>query len=147
MTETRALAMGSGMPVQSLAGGWIGYSRLEAPTAGVQAEQVVMQITVTVGTARRIRVLWQGSVAGTTSGTRARVCIKEGSIVLQSRERLCARIGTGEALTASVHLKPSAGVHTYSVTLDRESGKGLVSILADASSPAELVVEDLGASS
>jgi hypothetical protein len=47
----------------------------------------------------------------------------------------------------STVITPSAGAHTYKLTLQRNSGTGTVRIFADADVPAFILVEDLGPSS
>lgn len=101
---------------------------------------------VTVGANRRIKVIGSGLVSGTVAGDTVVGYIKEGATVLG---RWChdtiAAAGASRSFERGVELEaPTAGAHTYKLSLQRLTGTGTVGLEAAATYPASIAVVDLG---
>lgn len=140
-------------------GGWIGYANVTASQTGIGAEADLtgLTVTVTVGSNRLIRISALVNIEVDTSGTGnedvALLSIKEGVTYLAG-----ARFAVGaesndvvdyqSCLTPSVLVvAPSAGSHTYKLSLALASGTATLRTNASATLPAFIMVEDLGPSS
>jgi hypothetical protein len=124
-------------------GGWIGDAKVTAPQAGITGETDLtgLSVAVTVGTNRRIKISAAVSVARGAGGDAA-LYVKEGSTYLQAAEILSSAADVGPVSTF-VTLTPSAGAHTYKLTLSSLGGAA-VTLNAAAAQPAMLLVEDIG---
>ena len=128
--------------------GTLGYAQAVANQTGITTEQNLtgLSVTVTVGTARRIRVSVEISLASSAANDIVALKIKEGGTVLQERDRHFGSVAGGTNSTAaSVVLTPTAGEHTYNATLVRAAGSGTINTVASATRPAFIIVEDIGA--
>lgn len=141
--------------VKQIPGGWIGYAEVTANqtiSTGTETDLTGLTVTVAVGSSRKIRIRAQGilsrSVAdGVTVGR-----IKEGATTLGTWAQHSPNATTefdgasGEAVSSpgGVFATPSAGTHTYKLTLQRFSGTGNVILNAASGSQASITVEDLG---
>jgi hypothetical protein len=128
-------------------GGWIGYAeKADSDFGPVIAETDVtgLTVTVTVGANRRIRVTGDASLVSNGSSAEGR--IKEGVTILGRFGRLAPPATSDLARqSGSVVLTPSAGSHTYKLTvLGTTPG---VEIMCSAQEPAFILVEDLGPAS
>lgn len=129
----------------SVAGGWIGRITPIVADQTVTTETVITgsSLTVTVNTSRCIRLVFDCNVAMSSgAGNRAQFRIKEGTTVLQDRLFGAATNGS-EAATLSVILTPSAGSHTYTVSLQSPDGGSAV-LKASATGPAMFLIQDIG---
>ena len=127
--------------VNKLPGGWIGYAEVTANQTGITAvtDLTGLSVAVTVGTSRRLRVtgfIHIGNVAGSSIS----FAIKEGATTLQDA---VANSVAGAVWTMAVHtvLTPTAGAHTYKLTL---AGSSATDMLAATTYPAFILVEDIG---
>jgi hypothetical protein len=133
------------------AGGVLGYSEVVVTQAGITAAAGIvdltnLSVTVTVGTGRRIRVSGKTMASGTDVSTRFIIFIQEGASFLQ-------RIWDGAVNIANVSknaygaviLTPSAGSHTYKLSVDNITGPGTVGTEAGVGLPSYILVEDIGA--
>jgi len=136
--------------VAFLAAGTLGYAQVVANqvTITTNVDLTGLAVTVTVGTARRIKISAEIGVGVSNIDTTARIQIQEGATVLQRRD---AKPDVSDGTTnlyelgASVVLTPAAGVHTYKLTLERVAGTGNVQLGAGTTFPAFIIVEDIGA--
>ena len=111
------------------------------------ADSALMAAAVTVPANRRIRVTAAASWATVNDGAGIAIRIKEGSTILQERARRLTNV-LSEELACSVVLTPTAGAHVYTVSaLRTDSDIGNKTLIASASAPAYLLVEDIGAAS
>lgn len=126
------------------AGGQIGYAQVIANQAGITTEVDLtgLTIAVTVGTGRRIKITGYAeynSNAAATIITR----IYEGATMLNIFQAYQATAGNGCSNNAVAILSPNAGSHTYKLTGQVSGGTG--SLLAGATFPSFILVEDIGA--
>lgn len=83
------------------------------------------------------------TMAGDIFGVRIRDSIL--GVIQEAVIRVVSGIGVTQANESSVVLTPSAGAHTYSVTMLRLAGTGTVSHSAASYAPGFLLIEDIGA--
>lgn len=127
--------------VNKMPGGWIGHSEATASQAGITAETALtnLSVTVTVGTARRLRITVMVRLQAAGGGD-STVTIKEGATLLtNSSQTLVA--GKVETVMFSAVITPTAGAHTYNSTLGSTSS---TDSNASATIPAFILVEDIG---
>lgn len=103
-----------------------------------------LTVTVDVAASRRIRVSAQGGLQGTDASDTHVGRFKESTTTLGRWAN--ATLATGDSVVASgaVVLTPSAGSHTYKLSLDDGDGSGGVVLQASATNPAYILCEDLG---
>ncbi len=135
--------------VNKLPGGWIGYAEITANQTGITTETNVtsLSVTVTVNTSRRIQISCKAEMSSDTLGDTMQIAIKESATMLNRAIAQC--FGSGLALTLNTRavVTPSAGSHTYNITAARASGSGNTLVAASSTSPAWILVEDIGPSS
>lgn len=124
------------------AGGELGYAQSVTVQPGITAVVDVTggSKTVMVGAGRRIRISGQGGASSTVADDQAIGRIKEGATELGVW--LYGRLpgnGSGSAI-----LTPTAGAHTYKLTIERAAGTGTVTLGASATNPCFILVEDIG---
>lgn len=133
---------------KNVAGGVLGYAQVTADQTGITSEVDLtgLSVPVTVGSNRRIRVTGQG-IAGSTAdqdGLLGR--IKEGAMNLGRwiQADTSHPVNPFILSSGSVILTPSAGAHTYKLSLTRYRGTGSASLTANPEYPASILVEDIG---
>jgi hypothetical protein len=125
----------------------VGYAAKSSNQAGIGATETditELTVTITVPAGRQIKLtagaLLDASVVNDFYAPR----IKEGTTVLQVAVVQITVIGQGLPWQQSVVISPSAGTHTYKVTMQRIGGTGTGSFLANPSNnPAFLLAEDI----
>lgn len=127
-------------------GGALGYAQVVANQTGigtVEVDLTSLTVTVTVGSGRRVKITGKVDLATTTgTGAQTELRIKEGATQLQ-RGKIESPTNTSESQEAFAILTPSAGVHTYKLSLI--TGNGTVTMVATSELPAFILVEDIGA--
>lgn len=124
--------------------GTLGFAQVTTTQSGITTvtDLTGLTTTVTVGTGRRIRITgfirWQQA----TSTSNPVIQIQEGATILADAVFVQAAAGWQGNFTAEVVLTPSAGSHTYKLTLQTNAGS--VSSFAAATEPAFILVEDIG---
>lgn len=133
--------------LEKLAGGWIGYAEATANQTGIGAstDLTSLSVAVTVGPSRRIRItVWTSTIMTNTNAAIA-LQIKEGVTTLTERQLApTSNVTIGDFITASVVLTPTTGAHTYKASMALAAGAGTVGSFASATTPAWILVEDLG---
>jgi hypothetical protein len=126
--------------------GTLGYAQVTANQGGFSAETDLtsLAVTVTVGSGRRIRISFCGLTERTVADGVNRFAIKEGATTLQLVDEVPTPASITKTATGSVILTPTAGSHTYKLTLQRVTGTGTVQLTANATFPFYILVEDIG---
>lgn len=132
-------------------GGWIGYNEVSANQSSITSEVDLtgLSVTVTVNTSRRIKITgFLPAVLSDVVANRVRLRIKESTTTLQTAEIVTQTFVATSAgsLEAVVVLTPSAGSHTYKLSLQRDQGSGNVTMVASSTQLASILVEDVGPS-
>lgn len=127
--------------------GQIGYAQVTASQTGISTltDLTGLSVAVTAGTNRRIRITASGLVARTVVDGTTALYVREGGTVLQIINVQPSRANEGTEAFGHVVLTPSAGSHTYKLSLERNTGTGTTSMAAGATFPASILVEDIGA--
>src|SRR5882724_8142792 len=120
-----------------------GFSNTAGGIAFITTEIDICSVTVTVPAGRRIRISAQFSAVSTVSNDEVRMQLKEGASYLQTVPHgMLANVM--ETFVGSVILSPTAGTHTYTLRINRQSGTGNVQYYNDAAQlPVFLMVEDI----
>lgn len=129
------------------AGGQLGYAQAVVNQATISAEVQLtsLNVTVTVGSGRRIKITGHGQVNNDATLGICHGRIRESTTEL-GKWIFDDLVANGFALgEASTILTPSAGSHTYNLTLWKLSGAGTITLEATATHPAFILVEDIGA--
>lgn len=127
----------------------LGYAEVTANQGSITAEVDLtsLTVTVTVGSNRRIRITgYVPALSSSVAGDGGRLSIKESTTLLQlaQDEIGSTAAGASPTLIAQTVEMPSAGSHTYKLTAQRVSGTGTLTMNADATFPAYILVEDIG---
>jgi hypothetical protein len=103
-----------------------------------------LSVTVLVPANRRIKITgYISECSNDTIDFGGTLFIMEGATQLQQADWLVARAGFATACSVMGVLQPSAGSHTYKLTMQNLGG-GIVTMLASATKPAFILVEDIG---
>lgn len=130
------------------AGGTLGYAQVTAGQASITAEVDLtsLAVTVTAGTGRMLRLSGRCMAQSSVANDSIQLRIKEGATVLQIAQMTVPKANVSEFIYESVVLSsPSAGSHTYKLTMQRSLGTGNVVMDAGPTFPAYILVEDIGA--
>jgi hypothetical protein len=134
--------------LEGVAFGTLGYAQLTATQTPITTVVDVTNcaVTVFVAPSRRIRITGQGPAQSTVAGDHSLGRIKEGATNLGVWYYLTHQVVTRDTnQNGSVVLTPSAGSHTYKLTMERAgAASGDISIAATATNPAFILVEDIG---
>jgi hypothetical protein len=132
--------------VNNLPGGLIGYAQITADSAtfaNLLTDIAGLSQAVTVNNNRRIRITVDASV--NTSATDA--CffyIREGSTQLRAITYVWGANANANYIHFSVVIDPSSGSHTYKLSGQTNTGTTSVKILASATNPASIQIDDVG---
>lgn len=124
-----------------------GYVQVTANQTGISSVTDLTSLTrtVDVNSGERIKITAHIRVAGSNNDNVAELHIQEGATVLALDRTWIGSTGSGlKTLHSEVVLTPSAGSHTYKLTLEMSSGSGSVSLSAGATFPAFILVEGIG---
>lgn len=122
----------------------LAYAQSTSSLVGILAEADVpgLSASFTVDGARRVRVTAFILFNRTVGDGTVTVRIREGATQLTQTDE--ASYGTDAATAHCVTvLTPSAGTHTYRVTMQRPTGTGTVTALGSTTYPAFILVEDI----
>ncbi len=121
--------------------GEIGYAEVMADQGSITTivDLTSLTATVTVAAGRRIRI--SAGCRHSNSGANSNVLyIREGSTTLQTASLIGST--STQFLNGAVVITPTAGAHTYK--LSAETGGGTMTMRASSTSPAFILVEDIG---
>lgn len=131
-----------------LPGGWIGYAQVTSDQGSLTTatDLTSLTVTVTAGTSRRLKITGHASFYD-SSTTGAQFRIDEDSTQIQRRDFPCPSASAGIGATVIAVAAPSAGSHVYNLKAGRGVGSaGTVTMVATATVPAFILVEDIGPS-
>lgn len=131
------------------AGGQLGYAEKTDIQGGITTETDIIGLstTVDVATNRRIRISVYGVIDGSVANDVGLTRIKEGVTTITGVKTMLAVNNAQDqmSLAGSRVLTPSAGSHTYRISLDRSTGTGILRWVATATVSTHILVEDIGA--
>lgn len=127
---------------------FLGYAQTVVGQSGVTAvvDVVSCSVTVSVAAGRRLKITGQGSVHTTVANDSYIGRIKEGvnELGLWYSASL-ANVARRMHQAGFAIITPTAGSHTYKLTIERGIGTGSGTVFASASEPTFILVEDIGA--
>lgn len=138
ITPTPAVATGA--PSSTLA-----YAEVLADqgTFTAATDLTGLTVTTTVTAGRRIKVTGRVNGSSSVANDVINLSIFEGATELQ-QSRVHVTVALANAtLEPSVVLSPSAGTHTYKLTMSRFSGTGNINMAASSVRPAYILIEDI----
>ena len=129
----------------SAPGGCLAYAERTSNQGSITAEADLtgLSVTVDIPANRRIRISATIEAQSTQAADVARLRIKEGSTALQTGNFRLGTSGTPFSCSKDHVFVPSAGEHTYKLSLERV-GSGTVTMSAASGRAAFIMVEDLG---
>lgn len=128
--------------------GTLGYAQVTANQGTITTEQDLtgLTVTVTVVAGDRIRITAHVRVAATGGASDIpELRIKEGTTILALDRCHFSTASILSTLHGEVVLSPTAGAHTYKLSLVRDTGSGTLTMSAGATFPAFILVEGIGA--
>jgi hypothetical protein len=132
-----------------VAGGWIGYSESTTSsgliTAKTDLTSIGLAVSVTVNPSRRIKISASARCDyNNAAGDRMILYIMEGAVDLKLIRVPASGFATNPITVFGQHpLTPSAGSHTYKLSLERV-GANSVQVLHASDERAFILVEDIG---
>lgn len=133
--------------ILALPQGYLGMGTATADQTGITTETDLtgLSVTVTPTANRRIRISVSVGLFATVATDRIICLLKESTTQLGAvGDWIPGETNGRTRQSAFIVITPTAAVHTYKVTLQR-TGTGTCSSTATATSPATIMVEDLGA--
>jgi hypothetical protein len=135
--------------MNSLPQGTLGYAPVTANQGSITAlvDLTGLTVTVTLVAGRRIRITGDVSFTSSVAADNALCQIVEGATVLNSRSTAIPAITTpagGYSCHVEAVLTPTAAAHTYKLQAQRNGGSGNITMVAAATQPAFILVEDIG---
>lgn len=121
----------------------LGYAQVTANQAGISAEVDLTSLTatVTVPASSRIKITGYCTVSNDGTAGRSTLYIKEGATKLQLFSALNAVAASLASLIGTYTVVPSAGAHTYKLSMETNAGTSEMS--ASATNPAFILVENI----
>ncbi len=132
--------------INTLPGGWLGYVEVTSTQSGISSitDLTSLTLTVTVNASRRIRVTGHITCLQNTGTASVKGRIRESSTTLQMFMDDTLTSGERRTKEGSVVLTPTAGSHTYKLSLETSSNTiDMVAAAADPG-PAFLLIDDIG---
>lgn len=154
-TFMNLLAASASSALASKAGGMLagGYAQITA-TVGAATTTITttpvdiagLACTVSVPAGRRLKLTFDGSMSSSVaSDTRGQYGFREGTTLLDYRQTFVfSNANHAHNVHMETILTPTAGSHTYKVSIGRLLGTGTVAVVAAANLLAWLAVEDVG---
>jgi microcystin-dependent protein len=137
-------------PANSAPSSTLGYAEITSSSTSAAAASTVdipgLSVTVTVPAGRRLRITAKFIGYANTLPARIASTIREGSTVLGNFEAQPTQAGMGVGLHAVAVVSPSAGTHTYKVSITAATNTGFVYVDATGL-PGWILVEDITAAS
>lgn len=127
--------------------GTLGYAEVTADQSGITtiADLTSLSVTVTVRSGRRIKISGEIRALSSVGSDLVGLYIRESTTTLREiPTELSATANRQEDIYGQVILTPSAGSHTYKLSLARIAGTGSVTMKAASTYPAHILVEDIG---
>lgn len=132
-------------PSEGAPGSTLAYAQATANQGFIttEADLTELSATVSVPAGRRLRLSAHSYPHSSVAADEATLRIKEGTTQLTQTSVTLGTVNRAYALDASVVITPTAGTHTYKLTMQRSNGTGNVTNNASATFPAFILVEDI----
>lgn len=125
--------------------GQIGYAEIRASQGSITTEVDIagLSVNVSVPSGRVLKITSFLFIGDTVTGDEIRTHIKEGSTFLSTTAATSGPTSGFTSMVDSVTISPSAGAHTYKITVNRQSGTGTLTATALSDLPSFILVEDI----
>lgn len=125
--------------------GQLAYAPAVAQQGGIVTETALtgLSVNVVVPAGRTLRISGHAMFYSTVANDSARISLKEGANLLQIAQDSTPGVTQSISLDFDYIVSPTAGAHTYNMTMQRTSGSGTLTMDAGAVYPAFLLVEDI----
>lgn len=132
-------------PPSQPSGMTLAYAEVTANQTGITTEVDLtgLTVTVTVPAGRRIKITTSIYINRTVADGVSVLRIKEGGTQLHQADYFVRNAAEAQTVERSVVITPSAGTHTYKLTLALGTGTGSTGLVAAATFPAYILVEDV----
>lgn len=126
--------------------GVLGYAEITASVPGLTNGSDITGLTkaVSAGTSRRLRITVHVQTA-TSATSEWAIEVQEGATVVGRAGFHTSQSGASTAVSDGSVVVTASGDHTYKATVVRSTGSGTIDAQASATTPAFLLVEDVGA--
>lgn len=123
----------------------LGFSQVTANQASITVEVDLtgLSVTVTVPSDRRIRITGETNFVSSVANDYVELKIQQDGVQVQAGGVTIDTANISMKLPISVVLTPSAGTHVYKLRAVRGAGTGNVQLVAGATFPAHILVEDI----
>ena len=138
----KTLGAGTVLPA-SVPLGWLGYAEVTTSQTGITTTDLTgLTVTITAGSARRLKLSFSVLMQQQTSSGLVEVRIAEGATQIK---RSVSQLGVGDfhELTGEITITPTAGAHTYKLV--GVTSAATVAVNATATDPSCFLVMDVGA--
>lgn len=128
-------------------GGTLGYGEAGAVNQGTITTEVDVTgatATVTVGTGRRVKLTGQISVESTVANDEVTLQIKQDGVRVKLLAMTLPVANRGMPFPIVGVETPTAGAHTYKLTVQRTIGTGIITVANTSDRAAFMLVEDIG---
>lgn len=145
--EVKDAGIGSTQLAAGLGRGVLDYAEVTSNQGSITSSTVdltSLTLTVTVRSGARIRITGCITVTTDVNGDTADFKVRESSTQLKRTSSTLPTAALGETLTVTAIETPSAGSHTYKLSLARSQGSGTLTMVASSTDPAWIMVEDIG---
>lgn len=138
---------GTAWVLLNVPGGTLGYAQVTENQGTITAavDLTGLTVSVTAGASRRLLITAQGTFFSSVAGDFVGLFINEGATVLNQTTAHMGAAGSGQGITISAVITPTAGAHTYKLRASRAAGTGIAALQAAAAQPAYILVQDIGA--
>jgi hypothetical protein len=123
----------------------LGYAESRSAQTGITTEVDItgLTTTVTVAAGRQLRITGSVAMRSNTLTQGGQVRIKQDNVEIQYMPMMPVVADQSEVLQRSVIVSPTAGTHTYKLTVQRSGGSNTVSLDAYSTDPNWILVEDI----
>jgi hypothetical protein len=130
---------------KNVAGGILGFSSTTLDQTGITTEVDLtnLSVTVTAVGGRRIKVLYQVMISRSVLDGYSTLIVKAGTIPQAYIQVVPGLVNIGTLVSGFAYLLPTAGAHTYKLSLERSTGTGTTQTRASGFR-ASIHVEDIG---
>jgi hypothetical protein len=104
-----------------------------------------LTVTVTVRSGSRLKITGECQAYASVADTIAKLYIRESSTQLCGRDRALPYANQGNGMHVIAIVTPTAGSHTYKLSMNRTGGSGTITMHGALAEPAFILVEDIGA--
>lgn len=122
----------------------LAYAETLANGSQITAETLIVSVNVTVPAGRRLRITGQLGFDRSVVDGLTRAILKEDGNIIQIKDADTLTAGNGTAEIAPICVRtPSAGIHTYTFHIQLLTGTGTTRVVAGATFPTFIHVEDV----